>query len=61
MIGGGTSDPNKFNGAELFSNTRITLAPLLIVVGYIIIIFSIMKKGKPTESVEKDPLDTTKK
>ncbi len=61
MIGGGTSDPNKFNGAELFSNTRITLAPLLIVVGYIIIIFSIMKKGKPTESGEKDPLDTTKK
>jgi hypothetical protein len=61
MIGGGTSDPNKFNGAELFSNTRITLAPLLIVVGYIVIIFSIMKKGKPSESSDKDSIDSTKK
>ena len=46
MIGGGTDDPNKFDAGELFSHTRITIAPILIVVGYIVIMFAIMKKPK---------------
>jgi len=44
MIGGGSDDPSKFNGDELFSPIRITLAPFLIVVGYVVIFYSIMKK-----------------
>jgi len=46
MIGGGAEDPNEFNADELFSHTRITIAPMLIVAGYVVILFSIMKKPK---------------
>ena len=46
MIGGGSEDPTKFNADELFSARRITIAPILIVLGYIIMIYAIMKKRK---------------
>ncbi len=46
MIGGGTDDPNVFNGEELFSRTRITISPILIVTGYVVIIYAIMRKTK---------------
>jgi hypothetical protein len=46
MIGGGTDDPTKFDGDALFSTTRITIAPLLIVSGYVVMIYSIMRKPK---------------
>lgn len=46
MIGGGVEDPSQFDGGELFSGRRITIAPILIVIGYIIIMYSIMKKPK---------------
>ena len=49
MIGGGTSDPAQFDGDALFSETRITISPMLIVAGYIIIMFAIMKKQKPEQ------------
>jgi hypothetical protein len=45
MIGGGSNDPNKFS-YDLFSFRRITLAPILILAGYVIEIFAIMKKPK---------------
>ncbi len=50
MIGGGSSDPKVFNEAELFSTVRITIAPILITIGFIVIIYGIMKKTKPTKS-----------
>ena len=46
MIGGGADQLNEFNGDELFSQRRITLAPFFILVGYIIIIASIMRRPK---------------
>lgn len=46
MMGGGSEDPNTFNEDELFSFTRITLAPILVIGGYAIVIFGIMKKNK---------------
>ncbi len=45
MIGGGSSDPSKFNPA-IFDFRRITLAPILILAGYVIEVFAIMKKPK---------------
>lgn len=45
MVGGGSDDPNKFN-PEIFSFRRITLAPILILTGYVIEIFAIMKRPK---------------
>lgn len=46
MMGGGSEDPNVFNEEELFSFRRITLAPLLVITGYVIVIYGIMKKNK---------------
>ena len=46
MVGGGSEDPNVFNEDELFSARRITVAPVLCVIGYVLVIFGIMKKRK---------------
>jgi Protein of unknown function (DUF3098) len=46
MAGGKSPDPKVFNDKEVYSNTRITIAPLLIIIGFIIEIFAIMKKPK---------------
>ena len=46
MIGGASQDPEKFDANELFSTQRITLAPILIVAGYIVILYSIMKRPR---------------
>lgn len=46
MAGGKSSDPNVFKDSEVYSFTRITLAPALIVIGFVIEIFAIMRKSK---------------
>lgn len=46
MAGGKSPDPNVFNDKEVYSTTRITIAPILIIAGLIIEIFAIMKKPK---------------
>ena len=43
MIGGGSDDPNVFS-YKIFNFQRLTLAPILILSGFIIEIFAIMKK-----------------
>ena len=48
MIGGGSSDPNVFN-PEMFSFRRITLAPIVIIVGIVVILFGIMTTPKEPE------------
>lgn len=45
MIGGGSDDPNVFS-EDIFSFRRMTLAPILVLAGYIIEIYAIMKKPK---------------
>jgi len=45
MSGGGSDDPNVFN-PEIFSHRRLTLAPILILAGFVVEIFAIMKKPK---------------
>jgi hypothetical protein len=45
MVGGGTNDPYVFNDA-MFNFQRLTLAPLLILAGYVIEIYAIMKKPR---------------
>ena len=46
MSGGKSTDPNVFNKDEVYSSTRITIAPILIIAGFVIEIFAIMKKPK---------------
>ena len=45
MVGGGSDDPNVFS-EEIFSWRRITLAPVIVLLGFVFIIFAIMKKPK---------------
>jgi uncharacterized RDD family membrane protein YckC len=47
MIGGGSDNPNVFSPA-LFDFQRITLAPILLLIGFVIELFAIMKR--PMES-----------
>jgi Protein of unknown function (DUF3098) len=44
MLGGGSNDPKVFNEAELFSFTRIRIAPTTVLIGFGITIYSIFKK-----------------
>ena len=46
MAGGKSSDPNVFQDKDVYSTTRITIAPILIIAGLVIEIFAIMKKPK---------------
>ena len=45
MIGGESEDPTKFSD-EIFNFQRLTLAPILIVSGFILEIFAIMIKSE---------------
>ena len=42
MSGGGSEDPNIFND-EIYNFRRIRVAPILVVVGFIIEVYAIMK------------------
>lgn len=46
MTGGGSTDPNVFNSEEIFSFRRITLAPIVVVAGFVFEIYAIMKRPK---------------
>jgi hypothetical protein len=45
MIGGGSEDPTQFS-EEIFNFQRLTLAPILIVTGFVMGVFAIMYKSK---------------
>jgi hypothetical protein len=46
MTGGKNPDPNVFDKNLVYSKTRITVAPILILLGLTIEIFAIFKKNK---------------
>lgn len=48
MIGGGSSDPDVFNPA-MFNFRRLTLAPIVIIIGIVVILWGIMKTPKTPE------------
>lgn len=45
MIGGKSSDPNVFNEA-IFNTQRLTIAPILLMIGFIIELVAIMYRPK---------------
>jgi hypothetical protein len=45
MAGGKSDDPNVFN-PDVFSFRRITLAPIIVLSGFALNIFAILKKSK---------------
>ena len=46
LSGGKNIDPNVFDDNVVYSTTRITVAPILILLGLVIEIFAIFKKVK---------------
>jgi hypothetical protein len=50
MSGGGTDDPTQFAGDSLFSFRRMTLAPIMILAGFSVVLFAIIKKTKEDHS-----------
>ncbi len=45
MTGGSSDDPNVFN-EDMFNFRRITLAPILCLIGFVVELVAIMKKSK---------------
>ena len=46
MAGGKSDNPGVFNEKEVYSTTRITIAPILILAGLVLEIFAIFRKPK---------------
>ncbi|MGB3870490.1 MAG: DUF3098 domain-containing protein [Flavobacteriales bacterium] len=49
MSGGGNGDPEVFNAEEIFSTRRITVAPIVCLIGYAFVIYAIMRKPREVE------------
>jgi hypothetical protein len=47
MAGGDSKDPNVFHKDEVYSVRRITIAPIVILIGLAIEVFAIFRKPKP--------------
>jgi hypothetical protein len=46
MSGGKSQDPNSFDPKEVYSTTRITIAPILIIAGLLVELYAILRKPK---------------
>ena len=46
MAGGRSEDPNVFKPEEVYSTTRITIAPILILAGLIVLVVAIFRQPK---------------
>ena len=56
ISGGGTEDTTQFNEEELFSFRRITLAPFLVMLGYGVVLFGILKRPKKGTTIENSDI-----
>ena len=45
MTGGKSADPNVFNAGEVYSFRRITLAPIVMIIGFLVEIYALFKKA----------------
>ncbi len=45
MAGGKSADPNVFNASEVYSFRRITLAPIVMIIGFLVEIYALFKKA----------------
>jgi hypothetical protein len=45
MVGGGSDEPSVWDPA-IFSDVRIKVAPTLVIIGFIIEVYAVMKKAK---------------
>lgn len=52
MAGGGSDNPNVFDPSEVYSPRRITVAPIVILIGLGIEIYAIFRQPKNTRTAE---------
>ena len=52
MAGGGTDDPSVWKD-EIFSFRRITLAPIVVIGGFVVVLLGIMRKTTEDTSTEE--------
>ena len=50
MSGGKSANPHEFHYEEIYSFRRITLAPIVILLGFAVEVYAIMKKPKDTQA-----------
>lgn len=53
MAGGGSEDPNVFDPSEVYSTRRITIAPIVILLGLMIQIYAIFRQPKNTGTADE--------
>jgi hypothetical protein len=46
MAGGASDDPNIFKPEEVYSKMRITVAPIVILAGLVVLIYAIFRNPK---------------
>lgn len=49
MAGGKSADPSVFDPKEVYSTRRITVAPILLMLGLMIEVYAIMRKPKASD------------
>lgn len=49
MSGGKNADPNTFDNNVVYSTTRVTIAPILILLGFVVETYAIFKRRKASE------------
>ncbi len=47
LAGGGSKDPSEFS-YDLFSTQRMVFAPIMLMIGYIVVAYAILVKENPT-------------
>lgn len=46
LMAGGNQPPNEWKTNEIYSFRRITLAPIVVMIGYLIVLYSIFSKPR---------------
>jgi predicted tellurium resistance membrane protein TerC len=52
MAGGKSANPHEFHYEEIYSFRRITLAPIVLLLGFVLEVYAIMKKPADTPEVQ---------
>lgn len=56
MSGGKSANPHEFHYDEIYSFRRITLAPIVVLLGFAVEVYAIMKKPKENAMQEPKPM-----
>ena len=52
MSGGKSANPHEFHFDEIYSFRRITLAPIVMMIGFFVEVYAIMKKPEDSQEVQ---------